>query len=49
MTENNLVTELNGEITELTEDEIELLLEFRMFGIEEQEIIQELIENAKSE
>ena len=46
MVEDNIITELNGEITELTEYEIEFLLEFRMSNSEEQETIQELVEKA---
>lgn len=45
----NITTELNGKVTQLTEEEIILLLELRMMSEEEREKIQELIEQLKSE
>ncbi len=40
-----LITELNGEPTELTEEEIALLLDYRMADEEGRKKILELIEN----
>lgn len=49
ITDPKIVTILNGELTELTEDEITLILEYRMANEEEQAKIREIIENAKTE
>lgn len=45
----NIITDLNGEVTQLTEEEIIFLLELRMISEEERYIILELIEKFKSE
>ena len=47
MTEEMIITELNGKVTELTEKDLIILLEYRMASEEEKEIIQKLIEEAK--
>lgn len=47
--QNNVIIEINGERTKLTENEIILLLEYRMADNEVRKKIQELIENEKSE
>ncbi len=45
MNENTIITELNGEPTELTEDEIALLLAYRLADEKGQKEILELVEN----
>ena len=47
-TNYSFITELNGEITELSEQEVELLLEFRMSDSEEQAEIINLVKAAMS-
>lgn len=42
---NRIITILNGSLTELTEEEIALLLEYRMADEEGKEKIEELIKN----
>ena len=44
---NILLTNLNGEPTELTEDEIELLFDYRLADEDSQREIQEVIKNLK--
>ncbi len=46
-TDFTITTELNGEVTQLNEEEIILLLELRMMSEEERNIILELIEKFK--
>lgn len=48
-TDFTITTKLNGEVTQLTEEEIILLLELRMMSEEERDIILEIIEKFKSE
>ena len=45
---NILLTNLNGEPTELTEDEIELLFDYRLADEDSRKELQELIENIKA-
>lgn len=44
-----LTTELNGEITTLTDKETALLLDYRMLNDDERAAIQEFVENGKAE
>lgn len=48
-TDFTVIAELNGEVTQLTEEEIIFLLELRMMSEKERDIILELIEKFKSE
>ena len=45
----NIITELDGKITELSELETEFLIEFKMCSLEQQNEIQKLIQNIKLE
>lgn len=47
-TDFTITTELNGEVTQLSEKEIIFLIELRMLSKEERDIILELIEKFKS-
>ena len=49
MNENTIITQLNGKKTELTEEEIALLFDYRLADKECRKEIEELINNAKSE
>ena len=48
-TDFTITTELNGDVTQLTEEEIIFLLELRMMSEEERDIILELMKKFKSE
>ena len=48
-TDFNITTELNGEVTQLTEEETLLLFELRMMSEEEREKVREIIEQLKSQ
>lgn len=43
-----LTTELNGEITTLTDEETALLLDYRMLNDDERATVQEFVENGKA-
>lgn len=48
-TDFRITTELDGKVTQLTEEETLLLFELRMMSKEEQEKVREIIEQLKSQ